>query len=420
MLLMLLYNFIYFILLRASHFLYYVLYGFCMFLYLNTTNGIGFQFFWSNHPEINPFLRGLALSFSIVFLLLFSRSYLELESRNKKANALTKWAIYLKLFICIVQEFVSYPVLFTWIDFLFFQFVFCLWLFLFKPDYSKIKWHLASFAALNIGVFISSCEYYEWIGSSVFTVYALNMGVILQFIFLSIGLAESIRDNYVEKNKALTELLLIREKNESLRLTELKQQMNPHFLFNALNSIQSRILADRKEEAAKYLLSFSKLIRKNLENSDLDFIGLGEELQNTDLYLSIERMRLGDSFQYHIHTPTLAGWEMVLIPTFLLQPLIENAIWHGLMPLQGEKKLEIDISCTENQLTISIKDNGIGIKNANKRKGKLGQHRSKGLKILSERLELIGKKRKKQIFLEFFDLDEEAKTGTHARLIMEL
>lgn len=420
MLLMLLYNFIYFILLRAMHFLYYVLYGFGMFVYLNTTNGIGFQFFWPDYPEINPLLRGLALSFSIVFLLLFSQSYLEIKDRNKGAYQVTQWAIALKLLICVLQEFIAFPVLFTWIDFLFFQFVLCLWLVLFKPDYSKIKWHLASFAALNLGVFITSCEYYEWIGSSVFTVYALNMGVILQFIFLSIGLAESIRDSYIERNKVLTELLIMREKNESLRLTELKQQMNPHFLFNALNSIQSRILSDKKEEAAKFLISFSKLIRKNLEISDQDYILLSEELKNTELYLRIERMRLGDSFHYQIAVDETLKTEYTLIPTFLLQPLIENAIWHGLMPLEGEKNLQIDVTIRQKQMIIGIKDNGIGRKNAAKLKGKKFGHRSKGLKILAERLELIGKKSKKHISLELFDLNEGIQTGTHAQLTIEL
>lgn len=419
MLLILIYNLVYFLLLRASHYLYYVFYGLSMLVYLNTQNGIGFQFLWPNNPHINTYVDSVSLSLSIIFLLLFCNAYLGLKAYFSKASLLVCMAIILKLVLFTLQLIFDYELFFNVVDFLFFQLCFALGCVVYRSYFVKIRWYIVSFLALNISVLVFLCEHYDWVNSNVFTVYSLNFGVLLQFVFLSIGIAESISDSYKEKNVALTELLLMKEKNESLRLTELKQQMNPHFLFNALNSIQSRILTDKKEEASKFLIAFSKLIRKNLEISELDFISLEEELHNSTLYLDIENMRLGDSFRYTFYVDETVDLADVKIPTFILQPLIENAIWHGLMPLETEKILKIEVLKTGDVLSIRVCDNGIGRAKSLALKS-VATHTSKGLKLINERIELISHKFKKKISLEIFDIERENETGTEALLTIEL
>jgi sensor histidine kinase YesM len=418
MLLILFYNLIYFLILRKIHFLYYVLYGSSMLLFLNTRNGIGFQFLWPQHPFFNNHISTLSLSASTIFILLFCIAYLDLRKRSAGAYRLAVAAIGSKIVLTILHLLVGYDLLFNLMDYVLFQLCFVLGFIVFRSNYSRIRWYILSFIMLNFSLLIFLGEHYDWIPSGIFTVYSLNIGVLVQFIFLSIGIAESIRDIDRDKHQALAELLHTRERNEALRLTELKQQMNPHFLFNALNSIQSRIISNKKEEASRFLILFSKLIRKNLEISEQEFIFLEDELNNLQLYLELENMRLGDSFTYTIHcTPSLAA-ATIRIPTFVVQPLVENAIWHGLMPLSTDKKLWIKVIVEETNLCIRIEDNGIG----RRRSYLLKQdrpHVSKGLSLVHERLELISKKSGKENKLCLTDLEDLGRSGTEAILIFE-
>jgi Putative regulator of cell autolysis len=231
-------------------------------------------------------------------------------------------------------------------------------------------------------------EYMNWIISSIFTVYALNIGVILQFIFLSVGITESIKDSEREKQRTQLELLSATEKNKSMRLIELKKQMNPHFIFNALNSILERILTDKKEQAVDFLMRFSKLIRSTLNYSEQIFIPLSEEIIFIENYLLLEQMRLGNTFFYTIDIEENIPTDEIEFPSFILQPFIENAIWHGLMPKNGNKIIRLDIRHQDNILHVQIIDNGIGRDAASKLKEK-EKHASKGISIVRERLALI-------------------------------
>ena len=419
-LLILIYNLIYFLILRVMHYLYYVLYGGCLLIYLLTQNGMGFQFLWPAYPKLNPYIDCISLSFSVVFLLLFCNSYLRLKTSHPLSYRLVWIAIILKTVLLFTQLIYNGDLIYTIIDFLFFQLCFAFGIMAYKGRYKKIKWFLVAFIVFNTSVFISMGESYGVISSNALSVYSLNIGLLLQFVFFSIGIAESIRDSDREKQKVLIELLQMREKNEALRLTELKRQMNPHFIFNALNSIQSKILTDKKNEASKFLILFSKLIRKNLEISDVEFISLNEELSNIEVYLEIENMRLGDSFTYQFTVDENVAVDSIKIPTFLMQPLVENAIWHGLMPLETDKKLSIAVKTEEGFLKIRIIDNGVGIKKSQAMKRDKSYHNSKGLSLIVERLELISKKSNKRNTLHFFDADSNNSSGTEALLTLEL
>jgi hypothetical protein len=203
-----------------------------------------------------------------------------------------------------------------------------------------------------------------------------------------------------QKNKEQEQLLL---KNKILMLEQqaLQAMMNPHFVFNVMNSIQHYINTQNTSSANKVLTGFAKLIRKNLEICTKSYINLAEEIDYLNLYLSLEKNRFGEKFIYHISIDDEIDREETLVPSMLLQPYIENAIWHGIMPLEEGGKLDIIIDQKDEEyLWIKIVDNGVGIRNslANKHSA----HVSKGMTLTQERINLLNKIAAKpiQLFVE--------------------
>lgn len=191
------------------------------------------------------------------------------------------------------------------------------------------------------------------------------------------------------------EIELIRLKSDlaASQLTALRTQMNPHFIFNALNSIQQYILLGNVEEANKYLSKFSKLQREVLHHCQQQFILLDKEIEMLTLYMQLEQLRFSNTFSYNIHFSDDIDAGEIKIPPMLLQPFVENAIWHGLMPKNGNKKVEIGFMLLKDDLLIcTIKDNGIGRKAAEKIKQENNtaiNHKSKGLSLVYERMNIL-------------------------------
>lgn len=136
--------------------------------------------------------------------------------------------------------------------------------------------------------------------------------------------------------------------------------MNPHFIFNSLNSINKYIWANDQRKASEYLTRFSKLIRLILENSRHQAIALDKDLEGLELYMQMESLRFEQHFEYHVELSDTIEAESILIPPLLLQPFVENSIWHGLMPKETAGTITIKISVQEENLHCMIEDNGIG------------------------------------------------------------
>ncbi|MCM4169390.1 histidine kinase [Arenibacter sp. H213] len=205
--------------------------------------------------------------------------------------------------------------------------------------------------------------------------------------------------------------------NKKLKETEmvaLRSQMNPHFIFNSMNAIKNLIMTSRNDDAITYLDDFASLLRGILQNSNRKKITVEEELGVLELYLSLEQSRMGKNFNYTIQVNSREGLSQYEIPPLLLQPIVENAIWHGLHPsLRGEKKLTIFFDTT-NDLKIIIEDNGIGRKESAKKK-KL--HNSMGTTILQDRLTLYNHLNDHAIYYKITDLEEEDRAlGTRITL----
>ncbi|WP_417939527.1 histidine kinase [Flavobacterium sp. RS13.1] len=215
--------------------------------------------------------------------------------------------------------------------------------------------------------------------------------------------------------------ILAEKKASQSELKALKSQMNPHFFFNALNTIQSYIATNETEEATDYLNKFSKLTRMILEMTDKNWISIDEEIKMQNLYLNLQKIRLSDfNFQINIKNSHIHN---VTIPTMLLQPYIENAVIHGLAHKKGMKNLWVNFEINpQNQLEITIKDNGIGLTKANEINQKnTSKNTSFATKATLERLEIINRNDLKiEIETnELFDSNENSE-GTEIKITMDL
>jgi sensor histidine kinase YesM len=187
--------------------------------------------------------------------------------------------------------------------------------------------------------------------------------------------------------------------------------MNPHFIFNSLNSIKLNIIKNNKENAVYYLNKFSKFIRKTLTISREKEVSLQDEIDTLELYVSIENLRFKNEIQYSTNIDKNINLETIKIPPLILQPFVENAIWHGLSPKKGEKKLHLSITKKGlNYIEITIKDNGIGRKKAQEFKAqKMIKRESVGLKLTEERLAIFSGHLKQKHQIVFEDLEQGTK-----------
>ena len=208
-----------------------------------------------------------------------------------------------------------------------------------------------------------------------------------------------------------------------LKLTVLRSQMNPHFIFNSLNSIKRYIIENEQENAVYYLNKFSKLIRKILSASMEGDISLAEELETAELYVNIENIRFNDTINFKKDIDNSLNLDTIKIPALILQPFLENAIWHGLALVKGDKLLTLSVHRkSEDYIKITIDDNGIGRKrSAELKKKKLHKRDSLGIVLTKERLEKFTRDMKNVYRLTFIDFEEDGQPkGTKVTIEMPL
>ncbi|MBN2746457.1 MAG: histidine kinase, partial [Bacteroidales bacterium] len=208
--------------------------------------------------------------------------------------------------------------------------------------------------------------------------------------------------------------------NSYLALKSLRTQMNPHFIFNALNSINHFIVKNDERNANKFLGKFAKLMRDILQNSEADFIPVKQEIEMIRHYLELEYMRFPDKFKYEFLIQEELENSDFEIPPMILQPYIENAVWHGLRYLESDGKLSVKMEKAEKSLRVIIEDNGIGrAKSASLKTKNQLEHKSKGLTNTSGRLKILSRLYGKEIHVEITDLHPDG-TGTRVELVLPL
>lgn len=183
---------------------------------------------------------------------------------------------------------------------------------------------------------------------------------------------------------------VVRERNKKISLQSLRREMNPHFIFNSLNSVNQFIAQSKEIEANKYLSSYSNLMRNIMENSSKDFISLQKEIEQLQKYLELEHLRFNDKFDFKIHIDENLDSDYLMIPNMLIQPHIENAIWHGLRYKPTKGCLSLSVFKQAKHIEVIIDDDGIGIEKSKQLKTENQKlHQSIGIKNINERINLL-------------------------------
>ena len=217
-----------------------------------------------------------------------------------------------------------------------------------------------------------------------------------------IHLENELKIQHLESERTKAEL---QQQATELEMQALRSQMNPHFIFNSLNSINRFILQNNKAQASEYLTKFSRLVRLILQNSQAALITLESELESLQLYLELEAVRFDHHFEFNIKVDDELDADIIKVPPLIIQPYTENAIWHGLMHKEEKGKLEIELFQHDNMLCCKITDDGIGRKKATELKSKSAStHKSMGMQITASRIEMLQQKKQLDASIKITDL----------------
>ena len=211
-------------------------------------------------------------------------------------------------------------------------------------------------------------------------------------------------------------LFAIKKKNKEIALQSLRREMNPHFIFNSLNSVNQFISQNKELEANKYLTSYSNLMRNMMENSNKDFVSLTNEISQLKKYLDLEHLRFQDRFDYEISVDENLDTDAIFIPNMIIQPHLENAIWHGLRYLEHKGHLALHFKSENNTIVVLIDDDGIGLTRSKALKTVNQKvYESRGLTNTKERIQLLNELYKHNISFEITE-KKMPKSGTVVRI----
>ena len=227
---------------------------------------------------------------------------------------------------------------------------------------------------------------------------------------------------------AIMALILIRQKQLKSRQRSLetqqkllRSQMNPHFIFNSLSSIQHLIVTEDSEKANVYLTKFSTLVRNILISSSNEYITIENEIKTIESYLALQKIRYSKKFDYTVSVDPKIETESLTIPPMLAQPFIENSIEHGMKHKKDMGHIEIRFQLSGDLIIFEVEDDGIGREKAGEIKSKQSlNHQSMATDITLERLKVLNKKLKKKIELRIIDLKNESGEATGTKVVIEI
>ena len=242
---------------------------------------------------------------------------------------------------------------------------------------------------------------------------------IIAFLLLLFYIIVKLRVRAVRK----TERLKARYEKELLELEAkaLRAQMNPHFVFNCLNSIKTLMQENQNEKGVSYLTTFSKLIRTLFNNADKKEISLYDEIETCKFYLQLEAMRFDDKFSYSVKVDENIDLKSIQVPALIIQPFIENAIWHGIVP-RGSGHVLLSVSRDNGDVLVIIEDDGIGreASEQNKSASGLATHQSRGVNLTQSRLKLDNLLQQRKASLETVDKKDESGKAAGTKVIITI
>tara|TARA_R110001583_G_scaffold35585_3_gene118224 strand:+ start:11771 stop:12997 length:1227 start_codon:yes stop_codon:yes gene_type:complete len=247
----------------------------------------------------------------------------------------------------------------------------------------------------------------------------MYLGALLQSIIFSVIIGVIIKRIQDKSKNAEVRLAVKLKEMEELKMTALQSQMNPHFLFNSLNSINNFVLKNDVEKASDYITKFSRLIRVILNSSSSPTSTLSEELGILSLYVKLEQMRVTGGFDYIVNIDENLNLDSIKVPPLFLQPFIENAIWHGIMKKKGEKIIKLTIKEDAGNVLCTIVDNGIGINKTKEEVTHLSERRKFfGAKATENRIRILHKN--EGVDIKIIDISSGADTGTQVSISFPL
>lgn len=396
-------------------FIWYSFYLLTLILFIGIRTHSIRQFLQSSFPVFAYIFYEILQVFVNIFYLIFARIFLNAKTDFPKLNTAIKYALTLLLFVIAIQVAV-----------------------ITINPYSNYATHIMNFQryfmiVFSIAAYIYILKNYRnklvlfLVGGSIFYLTGailsmifwhityLMIGTAIEVFVFSIGMGYRIKRIEQEKHKIESEITKV-------RLTALKAQMNPHFIFNSLNSIRAYVISNETRKASDYITKFARLIRLILHYSSLDTITLESELEALNLYVELEQMRHRTDFGYNVVIAPELNPAKVVVPPLIFQPYVENAIGHGLAPKQGPKHLQIMIGQTTSKLIVTIRDNGVG--RGFSKKAKINNdpsHQSVAMDLTSKRINLAGHNQLKNENIVVRDLFENGQpAGTEVKLHLPL
>jgi LytS/YehU family sensor histidine kinase len=244
------------------------------------------------------------------------------------------------------------------------------------------------------------------------------LGTILQCLIFAVIIGFILKRIQNKSKNAEIRLAFKLKEMEELKMTALQSQMNPHFLFNSLNSINNFVLKNDVEKASDYITKFSKLIRAILNSSSSPTSKLSDELGILSLYVKMEQMRISGGFDYIVEVDDQLNLDQIKVPSMFLQPFIENAIWHGIMKKRGKKIINLSIKKKESNVLCIVKDNGVGIDKTTKASHMTEKRKFFGAKATENRIKILYQNDAVKIVTK--DISNEKETGTEVSIVFPL
>ncbi|RIJ46828.1 hypothetical protein D1614_16835 [Maribellus luteus] len=371
-----------FFLYRDRLFIIYSAYLLSLLLYLGTRTSIILEFLMSSAPFIHPLYNTVIQVIVNICYLVFSIAFLNAQYDFPKLYQFIKVSIYLLVFVVILQLSIYAVSPFTgWEETIlnverYYMIVFSLGAYVYiLRKYKKriVLFFLAgSFTFLLGGVTALLLKDIQF----------MMYGAAIEVFIFSLGMGYRTRQIELEKKSIESEIA-------KTELSALKAQMNPHFIFNSLNSIRAYVISNEINKASEYITKFSKLIRLILYYSAKENITLREEADTLALYVQLEELRFREDFGFEINIAPGIDTTNVLVPPLIIQPYIENAIRHGLAPSTRDKKLELFVATENSKIIIRVKDNGVGRRFSQNHTSKPKGHQSMAMDLTKKRIDLI-------------------------------
>lgn len=429
-LLIIIYNIALYIAIKERTYLYYILYVLFTSLLIAVMSGIypfilqdKLHFLWDSGPVIAA-LGG-------IFLCMFSKSFLQLKEVAPRMNLVINYLVMPLLFLNILLTIAGKVLLASVLN----QFIGLAGLitlsataiYAYIKGFKAARFYILACSFYFIGVFVYVFKVSGFFPSNFITAHAMETGSALEMILFSVSMGDRINIYRKEKSKAQKELIhslqertVMQHEMLELEAKALRSQMNPHFIFNCMNSIKALIQQKEEEKAINYLTTFSKLLRTILQNSDKREITLHDEIETCRLYTQLESFRFGNKFSYDFEINNDIDLKSIQVPALILQPFIENAVWHGIMPKENGGYIKVRIERNDGAISCIIDDNGVGRESSlkNKFKHPPSTHQSKGVKLTQSRLDLDNALNNRNATVHIIDKKNENKEPEGTTVIL--